>query len=105
MDEILDGYPNVAGDLSQQDWGDVSPFVDGDCRSATIGMAVLAVGAPLANQSKAHAFQNGLDLLRFENGEIATHLGFSGDSHILRADEFRFHAGFAILQQHLHDFP
>ena len=101
FDEFLDGYPDVFGDLAQQEGGKIPAFVVGHSGLAAVRMLELAVGALLANEIKAQIPESPLGFGRFEDGNPAH--GIS-DSDGLGADELCLQVRFAILEQHGNNF-
>jgi len=56
--EFFDGQTDIFGNLSEEDWGDVSPRMEWNRGAPTIGVAKLLVTSFLANLRKTEAFQN-----------------------------------------------
>ena len=56
-EKILDGQPDVAGDLAQQRRRNVAPLVHGNGGSPTVGMAILDVRTALAHRLKTQLLQ------------------------------------------------
>jgi len=74
--------------------------VERNRRYAAIRMSILAVRTTLANLNKSESGQDGGDLPRLENGNVAHRLG---DLHRLRSDELPLKLGRAIFEQHRDD--
>src|SRR3990172_5346319 len=69
--QFLDCDPDVARDLPQQRWRDVTPRVEGDSRSAPVGMPVLLMGPALTDADKPQPPQQRDDFARPEDGDRA----------------------------------
>jgi len=96
LEQIIDVQADILGDLAQQNRREVAAGVKRHRGRATIGVAELLVRTALAHLGKPERQQNGNDLARLENRD-ARH---SGHDHGLRADEFGFELGLAIVEQH-----
>jgi hypothetical protein len=99
-DELANIHAYIACDGSEKSRRDVSALVERNRRYATIRMAILAVRTTLANLNESEADQDGGDLPRFQNGDVAHRLG---DLHRLSSDELPLELGRAIFQQHGND--
>lgn len=83
--KFLDGHSDVARDLPQKSWRDVSRSMKGHSCAAPIGVPKLAVGSALAYLHEPDPLKKRHDLARLENGDRARH---SGDLDDLDTDEF-----------------
>jgi hypothetical protein len=75
--------------------------MDGDGRGASVGMAKLLVRAALAHFDEAQRVQDCDYLSRPENRDARHSVHDNG----LRADEFRFELGLAVIEQHCDYLP
>lgn len=65
--QLLNGKPNIPGDLWQQWRGNVTTFVHGNGRATAIGVAILSMRTALAHQREAKVFKETTNLGGFEN--------------------------------------
>lgn len=73
-----------------------------NCRTTTVGVTKLFVGAWLAELSKSEFFRKRDDFAGLENGH-PSHA--SGNRHQLGSDKLSFSGRETIFEQHLNDFP
>jgi len=73
-----------------------------DGGAASVGMAVLQVGAALADHDKTQGIEDATDLAWLENGSSRHELRSDGDA--LGADKLGVQIGLAVLQKHLNHF-
>jgi len=64
-EKFFDGEADVFGNLSQQDWRNITARMKWDGGSAPIGMAKLTMRTALPHLHKTKSLQNGGDFLRF----------------------------------------
>jgi hypothetical protein len=68
-EELLRSEADVSCDLSEQGRRDVSPGMEWDCRSASIGVTILAVRASLANFREPQGLQKRRHLSGLQDGD------------------------------------
>ena len=100
VNKLGNGQADVLGNPPKQGGDNIMTSVEWHGCSAPVRMSVLAVGPALTNKLKAKPQQPRFDLAGLQNGGRAHQLS---DLDGMRADEFGFEAGFAILQQHPDD--
>jgi hypothetical protein len=66
-EKFLDGQPDVARDFAQERRRNVAPGMEGNGRSASVGMAVLTMRTALADFGEPQAFKQRHDLARAED--------------------------------------
>jgi hypothetical protein len=103
IDEFLGRDLDVAGNLPQQDRGNVTALMKRNRRAAAVRVTELLVRPFLSNLSKAERNESRHDFRRLENRQLAfrhclAHLNRLG------SDELGFQGRLAILEQHLDDF-
>jgi len=70
-EEFLDREADVASDLPQEGWGDISTCVERNCRAATVAMPVLFVGTALPNFDESKPLKEHHDLPRLQDRDRA----------------------------------
>ena len=70
-DEIADIHSDVACDHPEERGRDVTPRMERHSGRSSIRVTILSVGATLPYLREADAFQNGRDLARLQDGDVA----------------------------------
>ena len=96
-DELANIHAYVTCDGAEKSRRDVSALVERNRRHAAIRMSILVMRTTLANLNESETGQDGGDLPRLENGNVAHRLG---DLDRLGSDELPLKLGRAIFQQH-----
>lgn len=65
--KVVDGHPDIASYLAEENRGNVSPGVERERRAAAVLMSVLPMRTPLSNLHEAQARENRRDLARPEH--------------------------------------
>lgn len=97
LEQFIKRNADVFGDLTEQDWGDVSALMKRNRRTAACRIAKLFMRSALADFGETEFYEDGDDLIRFENGNVA-HNSSYGD--VLDPDKLRFQHGFSVFQKH-----
>jgi len=97
LEKLVEGEADVFGNLTEQDWGEVSTLMERNRCASACGIAEWFVRSALADFDEAEFDENGDDFIWLENGNIAHDLS---DGDVLNPDELGLQNGFAILQQH-----
>ena len=71
LEQLIKREADVFGDLTEQDWGNVSTLVKRHRCAATGGIAELFMGTALPDFREAESNKNCHDLIRFKNRNIA----------------------------------
>ena len=100
-EKLLNGDTNVPGDLSEQQWRNVTTPMKRKCRRPAIGVSELLVGSALPRELKAQSLQPGDDLPGPQDWNISHGLA---DLNRLHPDELGRQLGLAVLEKHRHDF-
>ena len=97
-EEFLDGQPDIAGNLAQQNRGNVSAWMIRNGRAPPVQMPLLHMRAPLPHQKEAQPFQQSAHLSRLQDrkfSHVLTHL------YGLRAYELGFGRRGTVLKEHI----
>ena len=99
--KLVEGQPDILGDLAQQDRRNVTPLMEWNGGAPAVGMTKLFVRTALTNLDKPKRNQNGNDLRRLQDRDVSHP---SSDCDILNSDELGFEYRLAILEKHRNDF-
>ena len=97
LEELIKREPDVFGDLTEQDWGDISTLMKWNRCAAACGIAELLVRSALADFGKTEFDENGNDFAGFEDGNVPHN---SSDGNVLHANKLGLQHGFTIFQKH-----
>ena len=94
LEQLIKREADVFGDLTEQDWGNVSTLMKRHRGAAAGGIAELFVGTALANFGEAESEKNGYDFIGFEDGNIAHGSSYG---NVLNSNELGLQRGFAVF--------
>lgn len=97
LEELIKREADVFGDLTEQDWGNVSTLMKRHRCAATGGIAELLMRAALADFGEAKFGEDGDYFAGFEDGNIAHG---SSDGDVLNPNKFGLQYGFAVFEKH-----
>ena len=97
LEEIIKREPDVFGDLTEQDRGDVPTLMKRNRCAVPRSIAELFVRSALANFGETKLDEDSNDFIGLEDGSLAHD---SSNSDVLNSDKLGFQYGFTIFQKH-----
>ena len=97
LEQVIKREADVFGDLTEQDWGNVSTLMKRHGGAAASGITELLVGTALANFGEAESEKNGYDFTGFEDGNIAHGSSYG---NVLNSNELGLKRGFSVFEKH-----
>jgi hypothetical protein len=97
LEQLIKCETDVFGDLTEQDWRDVSTLMEWHRCAPSGRIAELFVRTALANFGEPESEKNGYNFIGFKDGNIAHN---SSDGYVLNSNKLGFQFGFAVFEKH-----